>query len=69
MQEIPVILWGNFCNTFGEAGNFNFEVECINLIQVNFYIDPANTSIDNSDCELISLQDKEEIIKISLEQE
>lgn len=62
MQEISVIL-------SGKAGNFNFEVEYINLIQVNFYIDPANISIDNSDCELISLQDKEEIIKISLGQE
>lgn len=66
LKEIGLIV---FEQDKRKAGNFNFEVECINLIQVNFYIDPANTSIDNSDYELISLQDKEEIIKMSLEQE
>ena len=66
LKEINLI---KFEYTKRKAGNFNFEIECINLIQVNFYIDPSHVNIDNSNYEIISQYDKEEIIKMSLEQD
>ena len=60
LKEIGLIIFD-----YGKkkAGNFNFEIECINLLQVNFYI---NTPLDDSNYELLSQEDKEEIIKMNL---
>ena len=66
LKEINLI---KFEYTKRKAGNFNFEIECINLIQVNFYIDPSSVNIDNSNYEIMSQYDKDEIIKMSLEQD
>ena len=63
LKEIGLIIFD-----YGKkkAGNFNFEIECINLLQVNFYI---NTPLDDSNYELLSQEDKEEIIKMNLQQD
>ena len=48
-----------------KAGNFNFDVECFTLQQVNFYVEDKMKD-DGKDTELLSQEDKEKILEMSL---